>query len=92
MQPARDGAGVETDAAGLGGERERAPRSEDVDTLVGALTPRRPEVVRRTDGAEHREDDLLPRRRLGLRLRAEEEAAAPEGDRGSRPCGEAEKG
>src|SRR5207245_1589533 len=62
---------IETDAARFGGEREGVPWGEDVDSLVRTLWPRRAEVVREVDGAEHREDDPRPRGRwrLGLRLR-----------------------
>ena len=81
---------VEPDLAGLGGECERAPWSEDVDSLVGSLGPRGPEVVRVVGRAEHREDDALPRgrRRLRLRLRRRRRFRRC----GSRPYGNAEKG
>src|SRR4029450_13116957 len=89
--PAR--ARVEADPPGLGGERERVPRREDVDALVRSLRPRRAVVVAELDRAEDGEDDLALGLRLRLRLR-ERRADVPRVDRegSSRPCGEAEKG
>src|SRR5947209_18746487 len=56
---ASTGAGVELDAAGLGGERERVPGRQDVDPLVRPLWAGRAEVVDEGDGSEHGKDDLL---------------------------------
>ena len=86
-RPAR--AGEEAYPARLGGERERALRSEDVDPLVRPLRAGRAEIVGEGDGPEHGEDDLVPRRGVSGLRRARQLGRR---ERGSRPCGKAEKG